>query len=162
MVAPVHPSAAPSGATALPDTSQASAASQAGGPAAPRRNGHAGPPQHMPGSFAARRPDSRPVAAAAAGRADALDAVIRHFSMLQDQASMDRLSLMSTGDNPMPRLNGAVMQFPTPGLGGELDDASSLALGQRMMTWHMLRSIEGIGQEMLNTIKDGKVKDEDA
>lgn len=75
---------------------------------------------------------------------------------------MDRLSLMSTGDNPMPRLNGAVMQFPTPGLGGELAGASSLALAQRMMTWHMLRSIEGIGQEMLNTIKDGKVKDEDA
>ncbi|WLE60944.1 hypothetical protein GIY62_06595 [Burkholderia plantarii] len=115
----------------------------------------------MPGSFAARRPGSRQAETNALEHADGMGSVIRHFATLEDQASMDRLSLMPTGDNPMPRLNGAVMQFPTPEHGGELDDATSLALGERMMERHMMKYIEDTEQKMLNTIKDGKVKDED-
>ncbi|WP_242468235.1 hypothetical protein [Burkholderia plantarii] len=90
-----------------------------------------------------------------------MDSVTRHFATLEDQASMDRLSLMPTGDNPMPRLNGAVMDFPTAEHGGALDDATSLALGEQMMKRHMMKSIEDTAQKMLTTIKDGKVKDED-
>lgn len=161
MVIPVRPSAAPPGATAPTETGPASAASPTGGLAAPRRNGHAGRPEHMPGSFAARRPGSRPAETDALAHADGMDSVTRHFATLEDQASMDRLSLMPTGDNPMPRLNGAVMDFPTAEHGGALDDATSLALGEQMMKRHMMKSIEDTAQKMLTTIKDGKVKDED-